>query len=80
MAILVRGRWGIRRWTASPIGRLVTLPLWIPLAALRWDPTGHSTTFNIQPDNVLLFFCRFVLSQNFEWMIFLNTKFLLPYL
>jgi hypothetical protein len=24
MAILVRGRWGIRRWTASPIGRLVT--------------------------------------------------------
>jgi hypothetical protein len=42
MAILVRGRWGIRRWTASPIGRLVTLPLWIPLAALRWDPTGHA--------------------------------------
>jgi hypothetical protein len=26
MAILVRGRWGIRRWTASPIGRLVTRP------------------------------------------------------
>jgi hypothetical protein len=42
MAILVRGRWGIRHWTASPIGRLVTLPLWIPLAALRWDPTGHA--------------------------------------
>jgi hypothetical protein len=25
MAILERGRWGIRRWTASPIGRLVTV-------------------------------------------------------
>jgi hypothetical protein len=26
----------------------------------------HGTTFNIQPDNMLQFFCRFVLSQKFE--------------
>jgi hypothetical protein len=30
------------RWTAFPVGRFVTLPLWIPLAVLRWDPTGHA--------------------------------------
>jgi hypothetical protein len=24
------------------MGHLVTLPLWIPLAALRWDPTGYT--------------------------------------
>jgi hypothetical protein len=30
------------RWTASPMGRFVTLPLWIPLAVLMWDPTGHA--------------------------------------
>jgi hypothetical protein len=27
---------------------------------------NNGTTFNIQPDNMLQFFCRFVLSQKFE--------------